>query len=348
MSAGRRWSSSATIPICDAARTGDAVFLESPQAWGDRYLGGYAPPASASAAWAAIPLTFEGERRGALLWTYDEPHTFADDERALMIAVAHQCSQALDRARLFDAERTARARADEANRAKTEFLAVMSHELRTPLNAIAGYAELLDIGIHGPLTSAQHEAIERIQHSQRQLLGVIDDVLNFARIEAGRIELDVRPVSLHEALVALEPLVAPLLEKKALRYRYDPSSPDVRLRGDVEKIRQIVLNLLSNAIKFTDAGGAIVVSCVVEREFANVRVADTGRGVPADKLERIFEPFVQLSAGRTRTHSGTGLGLSISRDLARAMGGNLTAKSVVDRGSVFTLRLPLHRQASPP
>src|SRR3954469_11237595 len=115
-----------------------------------------------------------------------------------------------------------------------------------------------------------------------------------------------------------------------------------RCVADGEKLRQIVLNVLSNAIKFTDAGGAIVISSVVEREFACVRVADTGRGIPNDKIERIFEPFVQVSAGRTRTHSGTGLGLSISRDLARTMGGDLVAKSVVDHGSVFTLRLPLH------
>ncbi|MFL5615136.1 MAG: GAF domain-containing protein [Gemmatimonadaceae bacterium] len=340
MSAGRRWSATATIPICEAARTGDIIFLGSPQAWGDRYLGGYAPPHSRSAAWAAIPFTVEGQRRGALLWTFDDQHVFDNDERALMVAIARQCAQALERARLFDAERTARTMADEANRAKTDFLAVMSHELRTPLNAIAGYAELLEIGVHGPLTSPQREAIASIQRSQRDLLGLIDNVLHFAHIEGNRVELDVQPVHLHATLRALEPWVTPLLPKKALRYRYDPCSPDLTVQADSDKLRQILLNLLSNAIKFTDVGGAIVVSCVVEEHFANVRVADNGRGIPPDKLERIFDPFVQLSAGRTRTHSGAGLGLSISRDLARTMGGDLTVRSVVLHGSVFTLRLP--------
>jgi len=347
MSVGRRWPIVTNITICEAVRTGEAVFIDSPDAWVKRYQGGYTPNrgASASAAWAAIPLRVGGARRGALLWTYDQPHVFGPDEQALMVAVARQCSQSLDRARLFDAERAARARADEANRAKTEFLAVMSHELRTPLNAIAGYAELLDIGVHGPLTDGQREAIERIQRSQRHLLGLINDVLNFARIEAGRVELDLRPLPLHDSLLALETLVSPLLEKKRLRYRYEPCDPDLVVRADSEKVRQILLNLLSNAIKFTESRGEIVVGCRADASAAHIMVRDTGVGIPPDKLERIFEPFVQLDTGRTRAHEGTGLGLSISRDLARAMGGDLTVASVVDEGSTFTLRMP--REAPP-
>jgi signal transduction histidine kinase len=339
MSVGRRWPIDANIPICEASRTNQPVFVESPDMWGARYLGGYAPKGSTSAAWAAIPFG-EGSRRATLLWTYDHPHHFSADERSLLIAIARQCSQALERARLFEAERTARARADEANRAKTEFLAVMSHELRTPLNAIAGYAELLEIGVHGELSPPQREAIERIQRSQRHLLGLINDVLNFARIDAGHVELEIRPVGVQQAIEALEALVAPLLEKKELHYELRVNDPSLLVSADPEKLRQILLNLLSNATKFTEPGGRITVSCSTKPTSVSIAVKDTGAGIPADKLDRIFEPFVQLDSGRTRTHEGTGLGLSISRDLARLMGGDLNVESTFGTGSTFTLTLP--------
>jgi signal transduction histidine kinase len=234
----------------------------------------------------------------------------------------------------------ARVRADEANRAKTEFLAVMSHELRTPLNAIAGYAELLEIGIHGPLNDSQSEAIARIQRSERHLLGLINDVLNFAKLEAGHVQIELGVVPVHETLAALEALVAPQVRAKQLTYRYVPCPPDICVHADPEKVRQILLNLLSNAIKFTAPEGRIEVSSVAETDVVRVQVADTGRGIPPDKLERIFEPFVQLQPGRTRTHDGIGLGLAISRDLARAMHGEIAVESSVDGGSRFTLTLP--------
>jgi signal transduction histidine kinase len=339
MSVGKRWPIDANIPICEASRTNQPVFVESPEAWGARYLGGYAPKSSASAAWAAIPFG-EGDRRATLLWTFDRPRQFKAEERSLMIAVARQCSQAIDRARLFEAERAARARADEANRAKTEFLAVMSHELRTPLNAIAGYAELLEIGVHGELSGPQREAIERIQRSQRHLLGLINDVLNFARIDAGHLELDIRPIAVQHAMETLEALVAPLLEKKQLQYDLRADDSSLEVSADPEKLRQILLNLLSNATKFTEPGGRITVSCSSKPKSVSIAVQDTGAGIPPDKLDRIFEPFVQLDTGRTRMHEGTGLGLSISRDLARMMGGDLTVESTVGVGSTFTLTLP--------
>jgi signal transduction histidine kinase len=340
MSIGKRWPLVADIPICEASRTGEPVFIESPEIWGARYLGGYAPKNSTSAAWAAIPLRKPGSPQGALLWTYDRPHTFSDDERSLMTAIARQCSQALDRARLFEAERAARGRADEANRAKTDFLAVMSHELRTPLNAIAGYAELLELGVHGALTAAQREAVERIQRSQRHLLGLINDVLNFARIDAGHLELEMGAVQVDPALESLEGLVAPLIDKKQLRYEYGGSDPSLFVLADAEKLRQVMLNLLSNAVKFTEPGGRIAVSCSTTPEGVAISVTDSGPGIPPDKLERIFEPFVQLDVGRTRTHEGTGLGLAISRDLARWMRGDLTVESRLGEGSTFTLTLP--------
>jgi PAS domain S-box-containing protein len=245
----------------------------------------------------------------------------------------------MERARLHDAERAARARADEANRAKSEFLATMSHELRTPLNAIAGYADLLDLGVHGSLTEPQHDAIQRIQRSQRHLLGLINDVLSFARIEAGHLELDLGELVVHDVLASLETLIAPQVQRRSLVYEYQPCDAAITAHADRDKLRQILINILSNAIKFTEPGGRITMWCEADAEFARISVADTGRGIPPDKQERIFEPFVQLDAGSTRAHEGTGLGLAISRDLAHLMNGELTVQSVVGEGSTFTLRL---------
>ena len=244
-----------------------------------------------------------------------------------------------ERTRLHEAERAARARADEANRAKSDFLATMSHELRTPLNAIAGYADLLDLGVHGPLTESQRDAILRIQRSQRHLLGLINDVLSFARIEAGHVELELRAVPVHEAVSGLETLIAPQVRRRGLDYACEPCDPSLTAYADRDKMRQILLNMLSNAIKFTEPGGRIRMWCEPDGELVSIRVSDTGCGIPGDKLERIFEPFVQLDSSATRAHEGTGLGLAISRDLARAMNGELTVDSTLGVGSTFTLRL---------
>jgi PAS domain S-box-containing protein len=247
--------------------------------------------------------------------------------------------------RTRDAER-AREAADEANAAKSAFLATMSHELRTPLNAIAGYTQLIDMGIHGPVSDAQREALDKINRNQTHLLGLINDVLNFAKIEAGQVQYEVEDVPLNATLAAVEALVEPQLRAKGLRYRYGGGDPFVTVRADRERMEQVVLNLLSNAIKFTDGGGEVDLSWEVRDGAARIHVRDTGRGIPPDKLEAIFEPFVQVDPALTRSAEGTGLGLAISRDLARAMKGDLTARSTPDQGSVFTLTLPLGRPVS--
>jgi signal transduction histidine kinase/PAS domain-containing protein len=234
--------------------------------------------------------------------------------------------------------------AEDANRAKGQFLAQMSHELRTPLNAIGGYAQLLQMELHGPITAAQNEALERIQRSQRHLLSLINDVLNFAKLEAGHVGYEIRAVSVNEPVCGLEPLIAPQLRAKSLSYECVPLEHDAAVWADGDKLQQIMLNLLSNAIKFTPSGGSIRVSIAVGDETVSIRVADTGIGIPADRFEAIFEPFVQLGrpahGGIATGQDGTGLGLAISRDLARAMGGDLTVDSTLGKGSTFELRLP--------
>jgi PAS domain S-box-containing protein len=252
-----------------------------------------------------------------------------------------------ERERLLMESEAARAEAEAANRAKSEFLAVMSHELRTPLNAISGYTDILEMGIHGPVTEAQRQALGRIQKSQRHLLGLINEVLNYARLESGAVRYEIEDVRVREEFAAAEALIAPQIRAEELTLTVEDCAAELAVRADPEKLRQILINLLSNAAKFTDPGGRIELGCDVRAERVHVWVRDTGIGIPPDKLEAIFEPFVQVRSDLTRIHEGTGLGLAISRDLARGMGGDLTAESIPGEGSTFTLHLPRSDPGAP-
>lgn len=291
----------------------------------------------------------------------DDLNGFADDEW-LLSALADQTaapvenaqlSEALGRsqllvenARLYEAEKAARKEAEaarieaeNANRAKSEFLANMSHELRTPLNAIAGYVELLDMELRGPITPMQREDLARIKVSQKLLLRLVNDVLNLAKLESGHVDVRVKEIDVSKALAAIEPLVLPQLMEKGLHFGTDSCSAELRATADPEKLEQILLNLLSNAIKFTPADGSIAMSCESTETTVAISVSDTGRGIPHEKQDGIFEPFVRVDEGFTRKTEGTGLGLAISRNLARAMGGELSVKSTPDNGATFTLTL---------
>ena len=237
-----------------------------------------------------------------------------------------------------DARRVAEAEA--ANRAKTEFLTTMSHELRTPLNAIGGYADLLSLGIGGRLSDDQQQYVDRIRRSQQHLLGIITDLLDYSRIEAGEMTLQLAPVEVGSVLASVMPMIEPQAAERQLTIENRGCLAGTVVRADRSKVRQILANVLSNAVKFTGAGGTISIACVAAAEHVDVVVRDTGIGIPADKLESIFEPFVQLGRTLTTGHEGTGLGLAIGRDLARAMGGDLTVESMPGKGAAFTLRLP--------
>jgi PAS domain S-box-containing protein len=244
-----------------------------------------------------------------------------------------------------EGERRARAEAEEAgqaaekaNRAKSDFLAVMSHELRTPLNAIGGYTELIALGIRGPVTEAQLEDLARIQRSQQHLLGLINDLLNMARLDSGQLSYDITDVPVNTALSRVEELILPQLNAKGLKYENVPCDAGVFVRADAEKLRQVLVNILSNATKYTETG-CVSVWCDTNEESVRIHVRDTGPGIAPDQLSRIFEPFVQISAPN-RPREGVGLGLAISRDLARGMAGDLTAESALAEGTMFTLTLP--------
>ena len=233
--------------------------------------------------------------------------------------------------------------ADAANRSKAEFLAVMSHELRTPLNSIGGYVELLEMELRGPLNESQRSDLQRIKRGQEHLLHIINDILNFTRLEATEVKYDVIEVPVRALLTDLDAVVSSLARAKSLEYKCDVPPGGVFTRTDPDKLRQIMINLLSNAVKFTPAGGCIKVACSTQEKTISISVEDNGPGIPADKLEAVFEPFVQLDRGLTRTTEGTGLGLAISRGLARGMGAEITLRSELGKGSVFTLVLPLVR-----
>jgi PAS domain S-box-containing protein len=231
-----------------------------------------------------------------------------------------------------------RAIAEEANHAKSAFLASMSHELRTPLNAIGGYVQLLEMGIHGPVTPEQTEALAKVARSQRHLLRLINEVLNLARIESGSVDYDIRRVLLSDIVDGVLPMVEPQLTARGLSFEADVPS-ELAVRADRDKAEQVLLNLLGNAVKFTEPGGRVRIETAAAGDRVQLHVVDTGIGIPLDKLQQVFEPFVQVSTGARRTE-GTGLGLAISRDLARGMGGELSATSVVGDGSRFILELP--------
>ncbi|MDQ3995695.1 MAG: HAMP domain-containing histidine kinase, partial [Gemmatimonadota bacterium] len=278
---------------------------------------------------------------------------FDAGKRAYLAAVAQQCAQALERSRLFEAERSARAEAErarrdadaaraaaeQASRAKSDFLATMSHELRTPLNAIIGYQNLLADGVTGPVSDSQRRQLARIGASAQHLLMLIDEVLTLSRVEAGKESPHIDPVDVSHVLDDVGAIIEPLARQKSLDFRVIQPADPVVIQSDAGKLRQAVLNLLSNAVKFTGRGSVTLRAFDAGDDVA-FEVRDTGIGIAAENLQRIFEPFWQVEASTTRTAPGTGLGLAVTRRLAHLLGGEVSVQSAVGEGSTFTLVLP--------
>lgn len=277
--------------------------------------------------WANVVITALRDETGTLVGfakvTRDLTERRAAEERAIA-----------------DARRIAQV--ETSNRAKSDFLAAMSHELRTPLNAIGGYAELIEMGVAGPVSEQQHDYLGRIRTGQRHLLGIINDLLNFSRVESGQVVYELEDVNLHTLVERVIDLVAPQAKAKRIEVIHGPcDDKKVVAQSDRLKTEQIVLNVLSNAVKFTYDNGRVTTSCGVTGNRAWIAVSDNGPGIPEDKREEIFEPFVQLGRSLSSTREGTGLGLAISRDLSRAMNGDITAAAAPGGGAQFTIYLPL-------
>ena len=342
---------------------GQPVILESVAEYGARF------PDLASlvvqrglAATMVLPLLVDDRPIGTIGFSWDHDRHFAPEEVGFVTALAQQAAQALRRVSLLEAEMAARQAAEEAReeaqaafaqveraiRAKSSFLAMMSHELRTPLNAIRGYADLMGMGLYGPMTAEQLSVLARITASERHLLGIIEDILDFARIDAGHLALTLGTIDVRRVIADAEVLLAPQLERKQLAFVRAGLLADVAgdapvtlpARADADRLRQVIVNLLSNAAKFTESGGTITVSASVDSTSVCLSVQDTGQGIAAGQLEQIFAPFTQVEAALTRTRGGAGLGLAISRELARAMHGDITVTSTPGVGSVFSLTLP--------
>jgi signal transduction histidine kinase len=302
-----------------------------------------------------VPLALFGETFGALVIGYRRPYDLAPRDTRLALTLAGHAAVAISNARLHGAlaERTHELeRANEELRwtteAKDRFFASMSHELRTPLNSILGYQSLLLEGVVGEVPAGVRSFLERAQRSTRNLLHLVNDVLDLSKLEAGKMELVVLPVRIRgiveEALATIEPLAA----AKQIAVEVEPWPPIPPILTDADRVRQIMLNLLSNAVKFTDEGRVTISAALATdgaaagddgpQRWVEVRVADTGQGIAPENQERIFHEFEQIVGATSR--GGTGLGLPISRKLARLLGGDLTVESAVGQGSAFTLRIP--------
>jgi PAS domain S-box-containing protein len=329
-----------TMPVTDAIRAGEILYLTDREQITARY-----PTARVgnrrvtSDSWVAIPLLHAGRVLGSIALGFPGSREFSFTERALVDALGRHCAQAMERARLLDAERDARDEAERANEAKSDLLAKVSHETRQPVHATIGWVDTMEMELHGPITDAQREALRRIKQNQLRLLSVLNDLLDIARIEAGHIDLALRDVAVASVVDAVEAAIAPQMRDKEIAFGFFHPDPSIKVRADEDQLVGILTNLLGNAAKFTPPHGEVEVTCEVTESQVLIRVRDTGIGIDATLVDRVFEPFFQVESGYSRTTMGTGLGLAISREAARAMGGDVLVTSVLGEGSCFTLRL---------
>jgi signal transduction histidine kinase/PAS domain-containing protein len=279
----------------------------------------------------SVPLQARDRRLGAITFVCND-RDFVPEDLALAEEIGNRAGRALENARLYEA-------ALAANRAKADFLAVMSHELRTPLNAILGYTQLLLEGITGKVDQVQRRHLERIHTSGAHLLQIIEEILAFASMEAGRTRVDARPVVLREIIDAVASMTEPLAKARGLQFVLDVHDMDAALFTDPVKVRQILINLVTNAVKFTDQGTVTLRAGLHDGQMV-FAVADTGPGIEESDLTTIFEPFSQVERPLTRHAGGTGLGLTVSKRLANLLGGSIDVESTPNFGTTFTVKLP--------
>jgi signal transduction histidine kinase len=282
-----------------------------------------------------VPLRVEDGVWGVVtLSNAESGRTFGENDITLAIELGRRAGNAVENARLYQA-------AHHASETKSDFLAVMSHELRTPLNAIIGYSDLLLMGVPNGVPEAAHRQIQRIRSASTSLLHLVEEVLSFSRIEAGKEDIRISPVEIGAVLRECVAMIEPLAAEKGLEVNIEQPATPLKVVSDERKIRQVLTNLLSNAVKFTESG-SIVVTAHQQTGEVHIEVRDTGIGISPENLERIFDPFWQVEQSATRRFGGTGLGLGVARKLAKLLEGRLEVESRVDEGSVFTLILPAH------
>ena len=330
----------APVPLAEVARGGEAMFLHSTEElrrypdWGAAMI-----RAGANAA-AIVPVWANGELRGVLALTWGAPRTFDEDERAFVITLGIMCAQAIMRAHLRDAEQKAREEAERANRSKAHFLATISHELRTPINAVMGYTQLIAEEIYGPVSELQREHLGRVRASGTHLLELVEELLSYARIEAGEEVVRAERVRMMDVAEQSLVLVRPLAQKKGLDILVEGHTEPYDLFTDPRKLRQILVNLLANATKFSE-NGDIVLLLRVAGAGADARayfeVTDAGRGIAVEDYDHIFDAFWQEDHTMTHTIGSTGLGLSVARHLARLLGGDVLLARTSSSGNTFVV-----------
>jgi signal transduction histidine kinase len=306
-----------------------------------------------------VPLVVRGRGFGAMSFTMTTSgRTFGEEDLELAMELARRAAVAIDNAVIYRRSVALRLEAEAASNAKSDFLAKMSHEIRTPINAMMGYAELLQMGMSGPVNAAQEKQLGRIRASGDHLASLINEILDLAKIEAGRMSVRITDARAFDAVEGALTVVRPLASAKGVALpSHIEGDANVEYHGDPQRVQQILTNLMSNAVKFTPAGGRVTVRCGTGRlptapaedaaRWACISVCDTGVGISNDDIDRIFHPFVQVDTGYTRTQGGTGLGLTISRNLAQLMGGDITVESKLGEGSTFVLWLPCPIRALP-
>ncbi|MEH1832496.1 MAG: PAS domain S-box protein [Nostoc sp.] len=327
--------------IAEAVRTRQPIFLENSAAMIAKYPNlADAVALTQNNAWAAIPLIAEGKVIGALGLSFATVQIFNEEDRGFLLTVAQQCAQAIARAQLYEAEKTARAQAETANRIKDEFLAVLSHELRTPLNPILGWAKLLRTRKFDEAARIRAlETIERNAQLQTQLIG---DLLDVSRILQGKVNLNLYTVDLRVPIAAALETVRLAAEAKSIQIQTVLSNDIGKVLGDGDRLQQVMWNLLSNAVKFTPTEGRVEVRLEKVGLDAQIQVIDTGKGIILEFLPYVFDYFRQADAKTTRIFGGLGLGLAIVRHLVELHGGTVQAESLGEgQGATFTVRLPL-------
>jgi signal transduction histidine kinase len=324
----------------EAIATRTPVFVASFQEWQERFSRSAALAADGGyVSSATLPLLGDGAVIGVLAFHFTAPLNFDDDYRGLLISVAQQCAQALDRARSYEAAQIARAEAEAANRTKDEFVSIVSHELRTPLNAILGWTSMLQQGSLDD--SMRDRALQSVADNAQRQLGLVQDLLDFSRLQAGRLPLDMVDVDLRAVLRGVVETLVPTATANDVRLNVQPA-PLLRLRGDARRLEQVFFNLLGNALKFTPRGGEVRLGVRTTDRAVEIIVSDTGEGIDSAFLPHLFEAFRQADTTRSSRHGGVGLGLSIAKELVEAHHGTIRAESGgPGTGATFVVTLPV-------